>query len=131
MDVTPGAKLKASFHGWRADDRAFFVSTNERDPQYFDMYEVAVADYAKTLLYRNTDGYALGAISRDERYLALVKPRTTSDADIFCTTGPATRRRTSRRTRETSGMRQRISHRMAAGCSFCRMKAGSIRRFAP
>jgi dipeptidyl aminopeptidase/acylaminoacyl peptidase len=83
VDVTPGAKLKANFHGWSADDRSFFVSTNERDPQYFDMYEVAVADYAKTLLYRNTDGYALGAISRDKRYLALVKPRTTSDADIF------------------------------------------------
>jgi dipeptidyl aminopeptidase/acylaminoacyl peptidase len=83
IDVTPGPKLKANFHGWSADRRTFFVSTNERDARYFDVYEIAVADYAKTLLYRNTDGYALGAISRDRRYIALVKPRTTSDADIF------------------------------------------------
>jgi Tol biopolymer transport system component len=27
-DVTPGAKLKASFHGWAGDDRSFFISTN-------------------------------------------------------------------------------------------------------
>jgi Tol biopolymer transport system component len=37
QDLTPGAKLKASFHGWSGDDRSFFVSTNERDPRYFDL----------------------------------------------------------------------------------------------
>jgi dipeptidyl aminopeptidase/acylaminoacyl peptidase len=82
-DLTPGAKLKASFNGWAGDDKSFFVSTNERDPRYFDLYEVSVDKLAKTLLYRNTDGYLLGPISRDKRYLALIRTKTTSDADIF------------------------------------------------
>ena len=37
----------------------------------------------RTLFYKNTDGYNIGAVSRDKRYLALVKTYTTSDQDIF------------------------------------------------
>jgi dipeptidyl aminopeptidase/acylaminoacyl peptidase len=83
QDLTPGPKTKANFHGWAGDDRSFIVSTNERDPRYFDLYEIATDGYQRTLLYRNTAGYDIGAIARDKRYIALVKPRTTSDADIF------------------------------------------------
>ena len=39
--------------------------------------------YARTLFYKNTEGFEVGPISRDKRYIALVRPRTTSDADIF------------------------------------------------
>jgi dipeptidyl aminopeptidase/acylaminoacyl peptidase len=82
-DLTPGEKHKAQFAGWAGDDRSFFVSTNERDPRYFDLYEYATDGYARKLFYRNTEGYSLGPMSRDKRYLALVRPRTTRDADIF------------------------------------------------
>jgi hypothetical protein len=37
-DLTPGAKLKASFAGWTPDGSAFFVASNERDARYFDLY---------------------------------------------------------------------------------------------
>ena len=40
-DLTPGPKVKASFEGWAGDDKSFFVSTNERDEKYFDLYEIA------------------------------------------------------------------------------------------
>ena len=83
VDVTPGAKLKANFHGWAGDDRSFFVSTNERDAQYFDLYAIATDGYKRTLLYRNTGGFTIGAVSHDKRYIALLKSRTTSDSDIF------------------------------------------------
>ncbi|HVE71077.1 MAG TPA: alpha/beta fold hydrolase, partial [Thermoanaerobaculia bacterium] len=82
-DLTPGAKLKANFHGWSGDDRSFFVSTNERDQRYFDVYEISADSLTRTPFYRNTVGYTIGPISRDKRYVALVKPRTTSDADIY------------------------------------------------
>lgn len=82
-DLTPGAKLKAEFAGWSGDDRSFFVQTNERDQRFFDLYEYATDGYARTLIYRNTEGFTLGPISRDKRYLALIRPRTTNDADIF------------------------------------------------
>ncbi len=82
-DLTPGEKHKAEFAGWSGDDRSFFVSTNERDPRFFDLYEYATDGYGRKPFYRNTEGYSLGPISRDKRYLALVRPRTSNDADIF------------------------------------------------
>jgi dipeptidyl aminopeptidase/acylaminoacyl peptidase len=82
-DVTPGKNLTASFAGWAGDDKSFFVTTNERDQRYFDLYEVKTDGLAKTLLYKNTEGYNIGDVSRDKRYVALVKSYTTSDQDIF------------------------------------------------
>ncbi len=82
-DLTPGEKLKADFLGWAGDDRSFFVSTNERDPRYFDVYDITADSLQRTLLFRNDSGFTLGPISRDRRYLAAVKSRTTSDADIY------------------------------------------------
>jgi dipeptidyl aminopeptidase/acylaminoacyl peptidase len=83
VDITPGKRLKANFHRWSGDDKSFFVSTNERDEKYFDLYEISADDLKRTLFYKNTDGYEFGPISRDKRYLALVKQHTTADADIF------------------------------------------------
>jgi dipeptidyl aminopeptidase/acylaminoacyl peptidase len=81
-DLTPGTKVKASFEGWAGDDKSFFVSTNERDERCFDLYEIALDGYRRTLLYQNTPCFDLGPISRDKRYIALSKSRTTSDSDI-------------------------------------------------
>ncbi|MEO7219739.1 MAG: S9 family peptidase [Gemmatimonadaceae bacterium] len=81
-DLTPGAKVRASFEGWAGDDRSFFISTNERDERYFDLYEMTVDGYRRSLLYTNTAGFDLGGVSRDKRYLALSKSRTTADSDI-------------------------------------------------
>jgi dipeptidyl aminopeptidase/acylaminoacyl peptidase len=82
-DLTPGERLTASFAGWARDDHSFFFMSNERDPRYFDLYELTVADYERTLLYRNDNGYDVGAISPDRRYLALVKSNTTNDNDLY------------------------------------------------
>ncbi len=82
-DLTPGTKLKAQFAGWSGDDRSFFVQTNERDERFFDLYEYATDGYTRKLLYRNTEGFTIGPVSKDKRYIALVRPRTTNDSDIF------------------------------------------------
>ncbi|MBN1206092.1 MAG: S9 family peptidase [Myxococcaceae bacterium] len=82
-DLTPGDKLKARFLGWKAPDySAFYVLTNERDPRFFDLYKYDAKTYARTLLYQNDGGYELSDISRDEKWIALDKSRTTSDSDI-------------------------------------------------
>jgi dipeptidyl aminopeptidase/acylaminoacyl peptidase len=82
-DLTPSPKARASFAGWADDDRSFFVATNERDPRFMDLYEYATDGYARTEFFRNTDGYSLGPISRNKRYIALSRDRTTTDADIY------------------------------------------------
>lgn len=82
-DLTPGDGLKAQFAGWRPDGSAFFVSSNERDSKFFDLYRYDSQTYARVLLYRNEKGFDLGAISRDERWIALNKSNTASDSDIY------------------------------------------------
>jgi dipeptidyl aminopeptidase/acylaminoacyl peptidase len=81
-DLTPGDSLRAEFLRWAPDDRSFFVSTNERDPRHNDLYEYETDGYARRLLYKNVEGFALGPVSRDRRWLALVRVRTTSDQDV-------------------------------------------------
>ncbi|MDP1579419.1 MAG: S9 family peptidase [Candidatus Didemnitutus sp.] len=82
-DLTPGARLKASFRGWSDDQQSFFVTTNERDPRYFDLYEISLEGYARTLVYENKDGRDVQAISADKRFLALGKPNTRKDSDVY------------------------------------------------
>lgn len=82
-DLTPGERVRAEFEGWAHDGQSFFASTNERDPRFMDVYEFAVDGYAQTLVFQNDGGFYTGAISRDKRYVALVKPNTTNDSDVY------------------------------------------------
>jgi dipeptidyl aminopeptidase/acylaminoacyl peptidase len=82
-DLTPGEGLRASFAGWAGDDRSFLVATNERDPRFFDLYRYSVDDYTRRLVYENADGYALGELSPDGRWLLLSRTNSNSDDDLF------------------------------------------------
>jgi dipeptidyl aminopeptidase/acylaminoacyl peptidase len=82
-DLTPGSKLKAIFSGWSRDDSSFNVLTNERDPRFFDVYRYDAAKLDRTLIYKDTAGYQLAGVSGDGRWIALGKPKTTADSDIY------------------------------------------------
>ena len=82
-DLTPGEKLKAAFSGWTPDGAAFFVSSNERDPRYFDIYRYDAATFERTLLYKNEHGHAPDAVSGDGKWVAMTKLNTTNDSDIY------------------------------------------------
>src|SRR3712207_244187 len=62
-DLTPGEKTKANFLGWAHDRKSFFYSTNERDPRFFDIYEMALADFKPRLVYKDDAALQLGDIS--------------------------------------------------------------------
>jgi dipeptidyl aminopeptidase/acylaminoacyl peptidase len=82
-DLTPGDKLKATFDGWSGDRTAFWVETNERDPKFFDLYRYDAKSYDRKLVYKNDLGYDIATVSPDGKWVALVKPNTTSDSDIY------------------------------------------------
>jgi len=82
-DLTPGEKVKASFLGWNADKSAFYYMANGRDARFFDIFKMDVKSFKPTLLYEDTTGYQVGAISRDEKWIAFSKPNTTADSDIY------------------------------------------------
>jgi dipeptidyl aminopeptidase/acylaminoacyl peptidase len=82
-DLTPGAKLKASFVSWAPDGGAFFVSTNERDPRFFDIYRYDAKTYERAMLYKNEHGHSAAGISPDAKWVSLSKLSTTNDSDIY------------------------------------------------
>jgi dipeptidyl aminopeptidase/acylaminoacyl peptidase len=82
-DLTPGDEVKAQFAGWSEDRKYFHVLTNERDPAAFDLYRYAVDGYERTLVFQNDEAFEVSAVSPDGSYVALVKPRTSADSDIY------------------------------------------------
>lgn len=83
-DLTPGEKTKAQFYSWSQDRKSFFFGTNARDPKFFDIFEMTIADLKPTLIYKDETGYQIGAISNDKKFLAFGKPGNTSnDADVY------------------------------------------------
>ena len=81
-DLTPGEELKASFVGWADDGQSFFLATTERNQKSFDLYRYSSADYSREMVFENP-GFQLAALSRDGRWLALDKPRTSADSDVY------------------------------------------------
>ncbi len=51
-DLTPGDKVKASFLGWSADGKSFWVQSNERDQKMFDIYAYDTDGYGRRLVFQ-------------------------------------------------------------------------------
>ncbi len=81
-DLTPGDKLKAAFVGWHDDGKTFWLMTNERDQKSFDVYAYRTKGYRRKRIYTNP-GFQVAAISGDGRWLALTKPNTSADSDLY------------------------------------------------
>jgi len=82
-DLTPGEKERASFNSWSYDDKSFFYSSNKRDPRYMDYYEMDIATFKPSMIYKNEDGYIGAILSDDKRYIAFSKVITTNNSDIY------------------------------------------------
>ncbi len=83
QDLTPGENLKADFAGWSQDDQSFYVITNERNPQYFDLYQYDAGSLQRELVFENNEGYNVGDVSPDGQIIALNKTNTRDDSDIY------------------------------------------------
>ncbi len=82
-DLTPGEKVKAQFVGWSGDRTQFWVATNERDAQFFDLYRYASRGFARERVFTNEESWQVSDVSRDGRWVALGKVRNNVDSDIY------------------------------------------------
>jgi dipeptidyl aminopeptidase/acylaminoacyl peptidase len=83
-DLTPGEKVKANFLGWTRDRKSFFYSTNERDPRFFDIYEMPIDSLKPVLFYKDETGLDVGDISFDKKYIAFEKSGISQgDSDVL------------------------------------------------
>lgn len=83
VDLTPGVKLKAGLIGWQQDGKAFYLFSNERDPQAFDVYRYSASHYDRERVYDNTGGFSLGDLSPNGRWLTLKKEHGNADSDLY------------------------------------------------
>ncbi len=82
IDLTPGEGLKAGFLGWSDDGASFYLLSTERNGEAFDVWRYAADDYEREMVFENP-GFQVSEISSDGRWLALDKPRTSADSDIY------------------------------------------------
>ncbi len=82
-DLTPGAEARSSFYGWSHDLKRFYFTSNIRDARFMDLYQMPLDSFEPKLMYENTDGYSIFAISPNDRYLALRKAISTSVNELY------------------------------------------------
>jgi dipeptidyl aminopeptidase/acylaminoacyl peptidase len=82
-DLTPGDKLKAGFAGLSPDGTTLWVTSNARDPQAFDVLAYDTARFESRVLFQNPGGFFPSEVSNDGRWIALEKPNTSADSDVY------------------------------------------------
>ena len=82
-DITPWPKSSNRFAGWTADKKELYVSSNKRDPRFFDLWKLDTTKWKENLFYKNDSGYDVQGISKSEKYIALTKSITTNKNDLY------------------------------------------------
>ncbi len=82
-DLTPGDKVKAGFLALSPDGKTLWITSNARDPKAFDVLAFDTATLAGRTVFENAGAFYPAAISRDGRWLALDKPNTSADSDVY------------------------------------------------
>ncbi|MGZ5246874.1 MAG: prolyl oligopeptidase family serine peptidase, partial [Flavitalea sp.] len=82
-DLTPWDNAKSQFYGWSRDNKTGYFASNKRNPQYFDLYKMDTATWNAEMIYQNDNGFEVGGMSSNEKYLALVQSLTTSSNNLF------------------------------------------------
>lgn len=82
-DLTPGDKLKAAFARWSGDGSGFWVLTNERDANSFDLYRYSATDYAREMVYENETSFQISAVSPDGKWLAVGRPESSANSNLY------------------------------------------------
>ena len=83
VDLTPEEEARANYYGWSRELDRFYYASNKRDQRFMDVYSMKIDGFESELLYENSEGLDVGAISDDERYMALIKPITTNNSDMY------------------------------------------------
>lgn len=90
IDLISDTTAKANFYGWSHDKKLMYYSSNSRDKRFFDLHKIDVGGtpkesnlYPSVMVYENKEGLDPTSISRDNRYVALVKSITTNNNDMY------------------------------------------------
>lgn len=83
VDLTPGENLKAGFLGWSGDGATFYLTSNARNPEAFDIVAYDAATLESRILFENSGEFFPSAVSPDGRWIVIDKANTSADSDIY------------------------------------------------
>ncbi len=83
IDLTPGDKLTSYPLGFSEDGQYLFISTNERDNRFFDLYRYDTRTYERERVFQNDQGYQVQEVSPDGRLIALSKAINNVRSELF------------------------------------------------
>lgn len=81
-ELTTGDSVKARFLGWSIDGRHLYYESNERDSQFFDVYQMDLATFTPELLFENSVGFKCHSVSNDRKYIVFEKG-TPADSNVY------------------------------------------------
>ena len=82
-DLTPWPGSTNSFAGWSDDKKSMYVSSNKRNPKYFDLWKLDTAKWIATPFYQNDSALDVSSVSRSERFIALAKNITSDKNELY------------------------------------------------
>lgn len=82
-DLTPGDGLKADFLGWSGDGSTFYLVSNARNAEAFDILAFDAGTLESRVVFENPGGFEPSAVSPDGRWVVINKPNTSADSDIY------------------------------------------------
>lgn len=82
-DLIPFEGARVNFRGWSHDRTSFYFRSNKRDARFNDLYEMKVKDLSYEMIYENKEGYDLGFLSIDKKWLTLTKTITNTNNNMF------------------------------------------------
>ena len=88
VDLIQDSTAKAQFGGWSYSRKLMYYTSNSRDKNFFDLYNVQIAGgetkvYPTTLVYKNEKGLNPDVMSNDDRYIALSETITTNNSNMY------------------------------------------------
>ena len=83
FDLTPGLNVRSLFAGWSGDGSKFYLTSNERDPRFLDVYEYDTETYERTRIFENNDAYGVSDVSSDGRFVALNQLVTNANNNMY------------------------------------------------
>ncbi|HMH34059.1 MAG TPA: S9 family peptidase [Puia sp.] len=82
-DLTPWSNSANSKFDWSGDKKSLFISSNRRNPKFFDLWKMDTTSWRLVLFYRNDSAYSPGSLSKSGRYLTLTKEITTDKNELY------------------------------------------------
>jgi dipeptidyl aminopeptidase/acylaminoacyl peptidase len=82
-DLIPFEGARVNFTGWSYDRESFYFQSNKRDQRFNDLYEMKIEDLSFEMIYENTEGYDVGFLSIDKKWLTLTKTITTANNNMY------------------------------------------------